>query len=171
MTKRFLFMLMLGQLYAPSVWAASSTSTMSPTGSILKMALGLVVVLAVMALVSWGVKHMMPGVNGQASAIRVVGGVSVGSRERVVVVQVADRWLVVGVAPGQVSGIANLEVGTPVMLPSTHGSTGQNDHGQASAQLAVHPIMQPLVKPFSEWLRKSAEKAQGMKGGSGHAKE
>lgn len=171
MTKRLLFILMLGQCYVPGVWAASSAAAVSPTGSILKMVFGLVVVLTVMALVSWGVKRMMPGVSGQASAIRVVGGVSVGSRERVVVVQVADRWLVVGVAPGQVSGIANLEVGTSATFPSTYGSAEQNDHGHAPAQFAVHPVMQPLVKPFSEWLRKSAEKAKGMTGGSRHAKE
>ncbi len=171
MSKRFLCMWVLGQLYAPGVWAASNTAAVSPTGSILKMLLGLVVVLAVMILVSWGVKRMMPGISGQASAIRVVGGVSVGSRERVVVVQVADRWLVVGVAPGQVNGIANLEVGASVMSPSAHGSTEQNHHGHAPVQFAVHPVMQPLIKPFSEWLRKSAEKAKGVESGGEHATE
>ena len=40
--------------------------------------------------------------------MRVVGGVSVGTRERVVVLEVADTWLVVGVAPGQVQTLHTL---------------------------------------------------------------
>jgi flagellar protein FliO/FliZ len=90
-------------------WAADAA--ISPTGGVLKMVMGLAVVLAVMALITWVLKRMMPGAGGQQSVVRIVGGVSVGSRERVVVVEVADRWIVVGVAPGQVNGIANLEIG------------------------------------------------------------
>lgn len=149
--------------------AAEHAAAVSPTGGILKMVLGLAAVLAVMALVSWGVKRMMPGVGSQPSTIRVMGGVSVGSRERVVVLQVADRWIVVGVAPGQVSGIADFEVGASVMSAADHDSAAQSQQQQVSPQFAVHPAMQPLVKPFSEWLKKSAEKAKGMTGGNTHA--
>ncbi len=150
--------LLSGTLAFPlQVWAASAATGVSPTGSILKMVLGLVVVLAVMAFVSWGVKRMLPSAMGQQSAIRIVGGVSVGSRERVVVLEVADRWIVVGVAPGQVNGIANLEVGeTQLSEQLANRSTSNPD--QTTHQV-VHPLVQPLVKPFSEWLKKSSEAA------------
>jgi len=81
----------------------------SPTSSLLKMILGLMLVLGVMAGVAYLVKRMLPGVGHQQSTIHIVGSASVGTRERVVVLEVGDRWLVVGVAPGQVSAIANLE--------------------------------------------------------------
>ena len=42
-----------------------------------------------------------------AGAIKVIGGVAVGQRERVVVVEVGGTWLVVGVAPGQVRALAH----------------------------------------------------------------
>ncbi len=57
------------------------------------MLLGLAVVLVVMVLITWLVKRLMPGVREKF--VRIVGGVSVGSRERVVVLEVAGRWIVV----------------------------------------------------------------------------
>jgi flagellar protein FliO/FliZ len=132
-------------------FASTGAAGISPTGGILKMILGLAVVLAVMALVSWGVKRLLPGGAGGQSAVRIVGGVSVGSRERVVVIEVADRWLVVGVAPGQVNGIANLEIGATQV--ANHLTENLNVPNQT-----IHPMMQPLVKSFSELLKKSTDK-------------
>jgi flagellar protein FliO/FliZ len=151
MNKRLAIIVLAWLGFQSAAFAATGATGMSPTGSILKMVLGLAVVLVVMALISWGVKRMMPGGTGMQSAVRIVGGVSVGSRERVVVLEVADRWIVVGVAPGQVNGIANLEIGAAqVANPLSQNST-------ASSQ-ALHPMVQPLVKSFSELLNKSTAK-------------
>jgi len=141
----------LAVMASPSaVWAADAAAV-SPSGSIVKMVLGLAVVLAVMALITWVLKRMMPGVGGQQSVVRVVGGVSVGSRERVVVVEVGGRWIVVGVAPGQVNGIANLEIGNMQLAENIIETSS-----------AVTPNMnnftQPFVAPFAHWLKKSAAK-------------
>ncbi|OYY91124.1 MAG: flagellar biosynthetic protein FliO, partial [Methylophilales bacterium 16-45-7] len=101
--------------------AAESTAP-SPTMSVLKMVFGLAVVLCVMALFAWGAKRFLPGVVSQPSVIKVIGGASVGTRERVVVLEVAGRWLVVGVASGQVTNIANLEPGTSPLVASDTNS-------------------------------------------------
>jgi len=138
--------------------SAMAATGVSPTGSVLKMVLGLAVVLAVMALISWGVKRLMPGVAGQQSVVRIVGGASVGSRERVVVLEVAGRWIVVGVAPGQVNALANLEAGSGNSDQQIEDSISAAN--QTTINPLVHPIMQPLVKPFSEWLKKSTQKAK-----------
>lgn len=137
--------------YQSSVLAADA-AVVSPTGSILKMVMGLAVVLTVMALISWGVKRMLPNGSSQQSAVKVVGGVSVGSRERVVVVEVAGRWLVVGVAQGQVSAIANLEVGSEQLTASV-AQTQPNEPNHTTMETTTMKI----AKPFSEWLKKSAE--------------
>lgn len=92
-------------------WSAEPVRQASSTGGLLKMLLGLVIVLGIMAAFAWFAKRMLPGIRHQQSAIQVVGSVHVGTRERVVVLEVSGRWLVVGVAPGQVSAIANLDVG------------------------------------------------------------
>jgi len=126
---------------------AADTAAVSPSGSILKMVLGLTVVLAVMALITWLLKRMLPGAGGQQSVVRIVGGVSVGSRERVVVVEVAGRWIVVGVAPGQVNGIANLEIGAVQFAENTF---------EANSQL--NPNLGAFIHPFAQWMKRSTDK-------------
>lgn len=156
MNIRVVLISLLGLCYQANVLAATEAMAVSPTGSILKMVMGLAVVLAVMAAISWLVKRLLPNAaGGQHSAVKVVGGVSVGSRERVVVLEVAGRWLVVGVAQGQVSAIANLEAGSDKLAQTVaqeSTTTKPSDETVAHAAYA-----NPLVKPFSEWLKKSAQ--------------
>jgi flagellar protein FliO/FliZ len=116
-------------------YAADSAPT--PATSALKMTVGLLVVLAVMALLAWLVKRFAPGSRQQNSVARVVGGVSVGTRERVVVVEVAGRWIVVGVAPGRVNALADLDPDESLL--------GQ--HGPDTS-----------ASPFSGWLTRASEK-------------
>lgn len=134
-------------LISPHNVLAAETAVISPSGGLLKMILGLLIVLAVMATLAWLLKRMLPGAAGQHSVVRVVGGVSVGSRERVVVVEVAGRWIVVGVAPGQVNGIANLEAGAVQLSDDTLGISHP-----------LPPIMGTLAQPFAQWLKKSSAK-------------
>jgi flagellar protein FliO/FliZ len=126
-----------------SVWAAEATA-MSPTGGVMKMALGLAIVLAVMALITWLLKRMMPSVANKQSILRVVGGVSVGSRERVVVLEVAGRWIVIGVAPGQISRLANLEVAAMRDPEGNHVVNIQSDSDEGG-----------FSNTFAQWLSKS----------------
>jgi len=116
-------------------YAADSAPT--PATSAFKMTLGLMVVLAVMAVLAWLVKRFSPGSRQQNSVARVVGGVSVGTRERVVVVEVAGRWIVVGVAPGHVSALANLD---------------------PDEALLSQPASDTPAPPFAGWLKRASEK-------------
>lgn len=88
-----------------------AAEAVTPTAgmSMFKVLLGLAVVLGLLVGFAWLMKKM--GVNQlHANAVaRVVGGVSVGNRERVVVVEVANRWLVIGVSATQVTQLANLD--------------------------------------------------------------
>jgi flagellar protein FliO/FliZ len=147
--KTRLNLLLLSFLILPfSAWAAEAVVA-SPSGGVLKMVLGLGVVLAVMALITWGLKRFMPNIgNNNQSVVRVVGGVSVGSRERVVVLEVAGRWLVVGVASGQVNGLANLDAGAIQLAGNTQRFTNASLEG----------FTQSFAPSFAQWLKKSAAK-------------
>jgi len=112
------------------------------------MALGLMLVLGVMAGVAWLAKRMLPGVGNKQSTIHVVGSANVGTRERVVVLEVAGRWLVVGVAPGQVSAIANLE-----MVATDKDAIVLTNESVTPAQNAVS-----LATSFGKILKSSASK-------------
>lgn len=142
-----LSLLVMSVFALPHSLLAADATAVSPSGGILKMVLGLTLVLAVMALLTWMVKRMMPGVGGQQSVVRIVGAVSVGSRERVVVVEVANRWIVVGVAPGQVNGIANLDIGTVQLTENSYSSSSP-----------LNASLDTFTQPFAQWLKKSTGK-------------
>lgn len=137
--KLYLFIIsVLGLM--PNLGWATQTAPISPTGSALQMIFGLLVVVAVMLVLAWLLKRYTPGMGTNGGVARVIGGVNVGGRERVVVIEVADRWLVVGVAPGHVSSIANLEAN--------------------SDELSIHPdsTIPANANPFAKWLAKSLNK-------------
>ncbi|WP_082889305.1 flagellar biosynthetic protein FliO [Methylovorus sp. MM2] len=124
---------------------AADAAMPSPTTSAFKMVFGLIIVLGIMAAIAWIFKRMMPMAQGQSSVAKVIGGVSVGTRERVVVIQIADRWVVVGVAPGSVNAIANIEPGAFAIEDIEVTDT-------------THPLS---THPFAKWLKKSIEKSDG----------
>lgn len=62
----------------------------------------LLLVLAVFVLAVLLLKRINLPRQGAGNLLKVVSGVAVGQRERIMLVEVNDTWLVVGVAPGQV---------------------------------------------------------------------
>ena len=76
--------------------------------SMLHTAGGLAVVIALILGVAWLLRGAQRfGVRGHG-LLRIVASQALSTRERVVVVELADTWLVLGVAPGQVSRLARL---------------------------------------------------------------
>ena len=71
-------------------------------------AFGLVVVLALMLGLAWLVKRFVQVPGLSKGTVRVVGGVSLGARERAVLLSVDNRRILVGIAPGQVRTLADL---------------------------------------------------------------
>jgi flagellar protein FliO/FliZ len=71
-------------------------------GGLVQVVLALLLVLAAIAFFAWLLRRMSPGYSA-AGGLKVVGGVMVGPRERLVVVEVGDTWLLLGVASGGVS--------------------------------------------------------------------
>jgi flagellar protein FliO/FliZ len=97
---------------APAVVApatpAPATAAPSSAGGLLQVVFGLLVVLGLLAAALWFLKRMGGGRFAPGSVVKIIGGVSVGNRERVMVVEVADQWIVIGVAPGRVSTLASM---------------------------------------------------------------
>jgi len=79
--------------------------------SLLTTFLGLALVLLVIFAAAWLFKRFGVLPAGGREMVRVVGGASLGARERVVVVQVEDARLVLGVAPGRVEMLHRLPAG------------------------------------------------------------
>jgi flagellar protein FliO/FliZ len=64
--------------------------------------LGLGLVLALIFAAAWLLRRLGTGSLGGQSSVRILGSALVGSRERVVLVEVEGTRLVLGVAPGRV---------------------------------------------------------------------
>jgi flagellar protein FliO/FliZ len=79
------------------------------TGNLLQMILGLIAVLILIVALAW-VMRRMGGMTGTAAgSLRILGGLSMGTRERIVLVQVGEQQLLLGVAPGRVQTLHVLE--------------------------------------------------------------
>lgn len=98
-------------LAAPAVRAAETVaSNPAPDlgSSALQMIFGLLLVLGLLLGTLWLLKRIGQPHGQAAGLLRVVAGVAVGSRERVVILELGNSWLVLGVAPGQVSTLAEI---------------------------------------------------------------
>jgi flagellar protein FliO/FliZ len=82
---------------------AAQSLSVSPLAGSLHMLFGLGVVLALIALVAWLLRRFAPGQMAGHGNLRVVAAVAVGPKERVVLVDVGEARLVLGVAPGLVT--------------------------------------------------------------------
>lgn len=83
----------------------------------------LLLVLGAIFVTAYLLRRFGPGQVGGNSQLRVVAGTMVGAKERVVIVEVQDTWLVLGVTPQQVSTLHTLSKpegasgGTPATVP------------------------------------------------------
>lgn len=76
--------------------------------SVLTMLFGLAVVLACIYGLMLLAKRVQARTGSGQAAVRIIGGTSVGPRERVVLVEVGGKVLVLGVAPGRISALDTL---------------------------------------------------------------
>lgn len=114
-------------VYTPPPAAISS-------GSVLQVIFSLLLVLAAVALVAWILKRANLPQHGAGSLLKVIGGVAVGQRERIVLVEVNDTWLVVGVAPGQVSTLHTMPKSG---LPAQQADISHNADGKFQSWLKL----------------------------------
>ena len=100
----------LASFFFAEVALAQVTRVPESDGGPFRVILGLLLVLALIAGLAWAMKKLNHAKIGNQSVAKIVGGVSVGPRERVVVVEIGGNWVVVGVASGQVNSLANFKV-------------------------------------------------------------
>ena len=89
-------------LAADAPQSALNTSPVSFL-SLVQVVLALALVLGAIALFAWLMRRFVPGQAGAGGLLKVIGGVMVGPKERVVVVEVGDTWLLLGVAANGVT--------------------------------------------------------------------
>ena len=129
---------------APQVAPASASaagSAVASAGSLTQVALVLVLVIGLIAGAAWLLRRLGVARNTGSSAVRIVSGVSLGNRERILVVEVADQWIVVGVSPGGIN--------TLTTMPRQESPPGAQSE-------SLSP--QPPGKQFALWLKQTIER-------------
>lgn len=117
--------------------APESVPVSSPAvdaGSVLQVFLGLVVVLMLIGAVAWLLRHVLrlqPTMGGQ---LRILGGLSMGARERVVLLKVGETQLLLGVAPGRVHTLHVLD--RPLAEPTTEAGLPRGFAAQLARALS-----------------------------------
>ncbi|RQO71210.1 flagellar biosynthetic protein FliO [Aquitalea sp. FJL05] len=120
---------------APAVLVAASSPT--PFSSLLQVILGLAVVLGAIVGLAWLFRRMSGGMLGGSNRLRVVSGVLVGQREKVVIVELEGEWLVLGVTSHSVNLLTKMD------RPPDAGAE-----------------VVPPGEPFARWLKAAMDKGR-----------
>lgn len=108
----------------------------------LQFATGLAMVLGLIVAAGWFAKRFSIGPSS-SGLVKVISGAAVGQRERVVVVEVGEVWMVLGVAPGRVNALHTMPRGAVGAQTSTQTSTPQTLPGSPTG--------------FAGWLKQVME--------------
>lgn len=81
--------------------------TPSPA-SFFQTGLSLLLVLALILICAWLIKRSQRAIQGSSPLMKVRAQLMVGPRERIVLLEVGDQWIVAGVGGGQVRPLAVL---------------------------------------------------------------
>ncbi|MDR1647256.1 MAG: flagellar biosynthetic protein FliO [Zoogloeaceae bacterium] len=103
-------------------------------GNVVQAFLGLAAILLCLFLLAFLGKKFLGSAQFGQKGLKLLGGVALGPRERIVLIEAGDQWLVVGVVPGQIRTLHRMPSGT---LPQD-----------------VAPETTPSLPPFADWLRR-----------------
>lgn len=92
------------------------------SGSLAQVTLGLLLVLALIIGIAWLLRRYGRLQSAANGSLKILGGLSIGARERVVLLQVGDTQLLVGVAPGRVQTLHVLD--EPLVTPEINPAPG-----------------------------------------------
>lgn len=120
--------------------ANAADGSLDVAGSVVQMILGLGLIIALLIASLYILKRLGAGRGSAAGLVKVRGATAVGPRERVVLVEVAGKILVLGVAPGRVNTLHTLDTAD---LPGSTGATPASPAGG---------------RDFQSWLKETLER-------------
>ncbi|WP_018953888.1 flagellar biosynthetic protein FliO [Thioalkalivibrio sulfidiphilus] len=120
LSRFFIRLLAVSALCLPAtVLAEGAGSPLAGGGAayLAQLVVGLIIVLAAIVVLAFFMRRITGVQSRLGSEFRVVSGISLGARERMLLVQVGDKQLLVGVAPGRVQTLHVLDEPIATELP------------------------------------------------------
>ena len=93
---------------AQTATAVAPAPSASIGGSFLQMLFGLALVLGLLFAGVWFLKRLTGATGPNSNLARVVGATPIGARERIVIVELGQTWLVLGVTPNNINTLAEM---------------------------------------------------------------
>jgi flagellar protein FliO/FliZ len=103
------------------------------SGDIAAWSIGLLIVLSVFFLCVLGIRKLSNLTVSGTEKMRVVGGLSLGMREKIILLQVGKKQLVLGITPGRIETLHVLE-GDCLLKEETVSTTAETGFAQKLLQ-------------------------------------
>lgn len=135
-------------LWLPVSLAVPATDIPKPSarevtpGDIAGWGVSLLVVLGIFFLCIWGVRKLSGLTINSTQKMRLLGGLSLGVREKVILLQVGKKQLVLGVTPGRIETLLVLEGEDCLLKEESLSATGETGFTQRLMQ-AVNARPEP----------------------------
>jgi flagellar protein FliO/FliZ len=136
-----------------SAQAAEPSTSNAPladtSGYFLQLLSGLGLVLLSIAALAWLLKRINRLPNRDLKNLELIASLSVGQRERVVIVRAGTTELVLGVAPGSISKLAEIAT-APIAEQGEDSSTAGNTRGNGEQQKEAFSALIAKVRKDTE---------------------
>lgn len=120
-----------------TAWGSDAVSPGIPASTYLQATLALLLILGLLFGTAWLARKLSGGKGFGQGGMKIIGGVALGPRERIVLIEVGDSWLVIGIVPGQIRTLHQLPKGSSMDLDTATGAT---------------------EAPFAQWLKSIKER-------------
>ncbi|SEO23853.1 flagellar protein FliO/FliZ [Pseudomonas sp. NFACC39-1] len=102
--------------------AAAPAASSGIAGQLAQLVLGLLLVLGLIFFLAWLLRRVQQaGPAGKGQVIDIVGSRALGPRDRLVLVQVGNEQILLGLSPGTITALHVLK--EPVQVPATDQAT------------------------------------------------
>lgn len=102
--------------------AAAAPAVGSVSGQLTQLVLGLLLVIGLIFFLAWLLRRVQQaGPAGKGQVIELIGSRALGPRDRLVLVQVGNEQILLGLTPGTITALHVLK--EPVQVPSAEQAT------------------------------------------------
>lgn len=100
-------------LFSAPVFAQAAAESLAPLDPVsapylVKLTGGLILVVAIIFLLAWLLKKFNLNPQSQNGLIRIVAGLNIGTRDRIVLLQVGEEQILLGLTPGRIEKLHSL---------------------------------------------------------------